>query len=102
MANRAEQETIVRWDAEERIAHIFSANPTDCRRLKALCKEFPDTYKLTRETKSEIFVDAPVDRIAFRKPPKPKSEAQINAAKMSFSKNGQKQTNTSSVFDLTN
>lgn len=42
---KTEQETQIWWDAEEKTAHIFSANPTVIRKLDKLSQNFPEAYK---------------------------------------------------------
>lgn len=46
--SRQERETIIRWDAEEQVAYIDTANPVDIRKLDRLVEEFPDTYHCIR------------------------------------------------------
>jgi hypothetical protein len=67
---KAEQETIIRWDAEERIAHIDSAQRSLIAKLDRLVEAYPATYKC-------VFVDkhfyakkytVPASFISFRKP----------------------------------
>lgn len=43
---RAEQEVIILWDAETRMATIDSADPVTCRKLDKLAAEYPDTYRI--------------------------------------------------------
>lgn len=77
---KAEQETIIRWDAEERIAHIDTAQASMISKLDRLVAAFPDTYKC-------VFVDklyqakkyeVPASFIRFGKPA---SEAQKAAGR---------------------
>ena len=77
---KAEQETIIRWDAEERIAHIDSAYAPMIAKLDKLVEAYPNTYKC-------VFVDeryyakkyeVPASFIRFRKPA---SEAQKAASR---------------------
>lgn len=42
---RSEQETTIRWDAEEQTAHIYAANPSTINKLDKLCEEYPEAYK---------------------------------------------------------
>ncbi len=68
--SKAEQETIIRWDAEERIAHIDSAQRSMIAKLDKLVEAYPDTYKCVFEDK---FFHAkkytvPASFISFRKP----------------------------------
>lgn len=77
---RAERETVIRFDAEERTAHIYTADPVYIRRLDKLCEEDPETYKCVEVDPLGYFkkYEAPADRIAFRKSP---SDAQREAAR---------------------
>lgn len=77
---RAERETVIRFDAEERIAHIYTADPVYIRRLDKLCEEDPETYKCVEVDTLGYFKKyvAPADRIAFRKS---SSDAQREAAR---------------------
>ena len=43
--SRAEQETVIRWDAEEKIAYIDAATPTTIRKLDKLAEELPEVYR---------------------------------------------------------
>jgi hypothetical protein len=78
--SKAEQETIIRWDAEERIAHIDTAYPPMIDKLDKLVEAFPDTYRC-------VFVDELYHAKKYRAPAsfikfgKPASEAQKAAAR---------------------
>ena len=82
MYTRAEQETSIIWDEEEKEAHIYTASPISMRRLNRLCEEFPGEYKCVWvEQSSEGQVTAakytaPSMRIKFGKP---SSEARVMA-----------------------
>lgn len=75
--NKAEQETIIRWDAEERIAHIDTAYAPIIAKLDKLVKSYPDTYKcvfvdeLYKAKKYEV----PASFIRFVKPASEKQKA---------------------------
>ena len=43
--SRAEMETVIRYDAEERIAHIDTAMPAIVRKLDKLAEAYPDVYR---------------------------------------------------------
>ena len=77
---RAERETVIRFDAEERIAHIYTADPVYMRRLDKLTEEDPNTYRCVEVDPLGYFkkYEAPADRIAFRKAP---TEARREAGK---------------------
>lgn len=44
MYSRAEQETSIVWDEEEKVARIYTASPVSMRKLDKLCEEFPNEY----------------------------------------------------------
>lgn len=77
---KAEQETIIRWDAEERTAHIDTAYPPMIAKLDKLVTAYPDTYKC-------VFVDKLYHAKKYEVPAafirfgKPASEAQKAAAR---------------------
>lgn len=77
---KAEQETHIRWDAEERIAHIYTANPAEIRKFDKLVKDYPDVYKCVwtdgKYQAKKYEVDA--KHIRYKKPT---SEKQRQAAK---------------------
>jgi hypothetical protein len=77
---QAEREVIIRWDMEEKIAYIDTANPVTIRKLDALVAEFPETYQCVSE---DAIYDAkkytvPASFIRFGKPA---SEAQKAAGR---------------------
>lgn len=74
-----ERETTVRWDAEERIAHIYTADPVYIRRLDKLVEQFPDVYKLVIRDQYGAKYTVPNKYVRFGKPA---SEAQKAAARL--------------------
>jgi len=42
---RAEQETSIVWDEEEKVARIYTASPVSMRKLDRLCEEYPAEYQ---------------------------------------------------------
>ena len=81
---RAEQETTIVWDEEEKVAHIYTASPITMRKLDKLCSEFPETYRRTWVEQEGARITAARYEVAnkfvrFRKPP---SEAKRSAARM--------------------
>lgn len=67
---RAEQETVIRWDAETRTASIDTADPVTIRKLDKLAAEHPDTYRCARV--DDIYhskrYEVPARYIRFGKP----------------------------------
>ena len=82
--SRAEQETSIVWDEDEKIAHIYTASPVTMRKLDKLCEQFPDEYhRLLQELDGNDRVTAAkyITKCKFIKFGKPASEARIAAAK---------------------
>ena len=46
--SKAEQETVIHWDAEDKTAYIDTANPVTIRKLDTLVATHPDTYRCIR------------------------------------------------------
>lgn len=86
--SRREQETTIRWDAEERIASIFTCDPVTIRKLDRLVQEHPDTYKLVRTGKEDYptnWYEVEASHIRFMKPA---SEARREAARQAAAARG--------------
>ena len=45
--SKAEQETSVVWDEDEKVAHIYTASTVTMRKLDKLCTAHPSKYKRT-------------------------------------------------------
>ena len=76
---RSEQETHIWWDAEERIAHIYTAEPAKIKQLDKLVEAYPDTYACIWSDEhylaKKYIANAKLIRFG-----KPASEKQISAA----------------------
>lgn len=71
--SRAEQETSIVWDEDEKVAHIYTSSPVTMRKLDKLCAAYPDEYKRTWTEQSGERVTAanytvPSKRIRYGKP----------------------------------
>ena len=68
--SRQEQEVIITWDAEEKVARIYAADPVYIRKLDKLCEEFPETYKCITVAPDGLSKDytVPAELISFHKP----------------------------------
>ena len=77
---RAEQETIIRFDAEQRQATIYTADPVYVRKLDKLTVSNPESYRLvwTEQGGNAKKYTAPSRLIRFGKPA---SEARKAAGK---------------------
>jgi len=85
---RAEQETIIRWDREDPLAHVFSASPVVWRKLARLGLE-PTRRSTVRGAEVGRFYKVPLGRLrwSIAKEGQPKRTgnvaalAQFNAAR---------------------
>lgn len=85
--SRLEQETTINWNAEEKLARIYTATPATIRKLDKLTAEFPEAYRCVwqdTETLAKRYeVNAKYLRFA-----KPASEAQKEAGRRQAAKTG--------------
>ena len=82
--SRSEMETTIRWDAEEKVAHIWTCDPVYIRKLDKLVAEAPEAYKCTKRTDDGAWYEVAAKYIRFGKPVQVKepSEAQLEARKL--------------------
>lgn len=93
--SRAERETTIVYDEEERIAHIYTASQITIRRLDKLCAEHPEVYRRTRtETEDQKITAAryecPSKYIRFGKPASEQKRAQAIRMRERMAENQQK------------
>lgn len=96
--SRAEQETVIRWDAEENIAHIDTANPATIRKLDKLVKAYPDIYRCVRIDR-EYLAKRYTCSASFFRIGKPASEA-VRAASRAKAKNLPRAANSTVNLDV--
>ncbi len=101
---RAEMETTIRFDAEEKTAHIYTADPVYLRKLDKLTETNPESYRLiwTEPGGGAKKYEAPARLIRFGKPA---SEAQKESARRNtqfFAQNARnpREKNASSASDV--
>jgi len=66
--SRQEQETIINFNAGERIATVYTRDKAVMRKLDALVDEFPEVYRCTGKTDIDREYELPKSAITFRKP----------------------------------
>ena len=89
--SRAEQETSIVWDEEQKVARIYTASPVSIRKLDKLCEQCPNEYARTwtetddsgRTTAAKYKVTCKL--IRFGKP-REVSDEQREAAKERFAR----------------
>lgn len=77
---RAEQETIIRWDEEEKLVHVYSASPVVWRRLEK--QGFAVQRETTRDGQPTGRFYVPIPLADFRWGKKrPRTAAQLEASR---------------------
>ena len=65
---RCEQETIINFNAGEKMAMVYSADPAVMRNLDSLVIEFPDTFKCIKVNDISKTYEMPKSFVTYRKP----------------------------------
>ena len=77
---RYEQETIINFNADEKMATLYTRDPAVMRKVDTLVIEYPDTFKCIGETDIDKTYEMPKSAVTYRKPRK-LSEEQRDAAR---------------------
>ena len=67
---RYEQETIINFNAEEKMATLYTRDPAVMRKVDALVIEYPNTFKCIGETDIDKTYEMPKSVVTYRKPRK--------------------------------
>lgn len=65
---RYEQETIINFNAEDKIATLYTRDPAVIRKVDSLVNDHPDTFKCIDETDIDKTYEMPKSAITYRKP----------------------------------
>lgn len=79
---RYEQEVVINFNADEEMATVYSANPSWLRKMEALAREFPDTFRLIRQTEISKTYEMPKRLVRIGKPRRLSSAQKENLTKM--------------------
>ncbi len=77
---RYEQETVINFNAGEKMATVYTADPAVIRNLDSLVIGYPDTFKRIKEDDISKTYEMPKSAVTYRKPRR-LSEEQREAAK---------------------
>ena len=77
--SRYEQETVVNYNAEEQTATVYTRDKAVMRKLDRLAADFPDIYKLIRQTDIDKTYSMPKSYVTYRKPRKISDEQREQA-----------------------
>ena len=65
---RYEQETIINFNAGEKMATVYTADPVVIRNLDSLIIEYPDTFKCIKVNDISKTYEMPKSSVTYRKP----------------------------------
>ena len=64
--SRSEQETVINFNAKEKMATLYTRDPAIMKQMDTLVIEFPDTYKCIAETDIDKTYSLPKKCISYR------------------------------------
>ena len=67
---REEQETIINFNAKDKIATVYTRNLVFMKRMDVLVKEYPDTFRCKSVSEVDRVYEVPATSVTFRKPRK--------------------------------
>ena len=85
--SRYEQESILKYNAGEQTAALYTRDKAVMRKLDTLVADFPDTYKLTEQDKVSKTYSFPKSHISYRKPRAVSTEQREWARQMMIERN---------------
>ena len=87
---RFEQETIINFNAEEKMATVYTRDPAVIRQIDALVIEYPDAFRCIDETDYDKTYEMPKSSVSYRKPrkitDKRREQMRISMKKLNHSK----------------
>ncbi len=78
--SKYEQETVINYNAGERMAKVYTRDKAIMRKLDTLVNEFPDIFRCVAETDIDKTYIIPKSAVTYRKPRK-LTKAQREAAR---------------------
>lgn len=77
--SRYEQETVINFNAGEKMAIVYTADPAVMRNLDSLVIGYPDTFKRIKEDNISKTYEIPKSAVTYRKPRKLSEEQRSRA-----------------------
>ena len=77
---REEQETIINFNAKDKVATVYTRDPTFMKQMDKLVSEYPDAFRCTSVSEVDRVYEVLAASITFRKPRR-MSEEQREAAR---------------------
>ena len=78
---RYEQETIINFNAQDKMATLYTRDPAVMRKVDALVIEFPEVYRCIKATEYDKTYEMPKSFISYRKPRRLTDEQREQARK---------------------
>ena len=78
---KEEQETIINFNAKDKIATVYTRDPTFMKQMDKLVSEYPDTFRCRSVTEVDRVYEVSAATITFRRPRKISIEQRKNAKK---------------------
>lgn len=88
---RYEQEVVINFNADEDTATVYSSNPAWIRKMDALVREFPDVFRIKRQTEVSRTYEMPKKYVRIGKPRELSPAQRENLEKMRDAKSVQRQ-----------
>ena len=68
--HREEQETIINFNAKDKVATVYTRDPTFMKQIDKLVSEYPDTFRCKSVSEVDRVYEVPAASVTFRKPRK--------------------------------
>lgn len=65
---REEQETIINFNAKDKIATVYTKDPTFMKQMDKLVSGYPDTFRCKYVSEVDRVYEVPAASVTFRKP----------------------------------
>ncbi|WP_083413564.1 hypothetical protein [Butyrivibrio proteoclasticus] len=78
---KIECETIVNWNKEEPFAVVYTRDKDVMKKLDQMCRRYPDTYELTKETDIDKYYQIPKGYVRFHNPDQNSCKARKDASR---------------------
>lgn len=67
---KEEQETIINFNAKDKIATVYTRDPTFMKQMDKLVREYSDTFRCKSVSEVDRVYEVPAAAVTFRKPRK--------------------------------
>lgn len=96
---RYEQETLINFNAGEKMATVYTRDPAVIRQMDALVTEYPQTFRCISETDIDKTYELPKSAVTYRKPRKISDGQRVKLKKKMIDLNKRARKNSRGVPD---